>query len=416
MISEKYQKQLELEKRNKGIIEKIITENTAEDFISFYRVHTQKETLEAYNIPNLKILRKILEKFNYDFSIPKQSKFKGKKAVRSHESYVNGGKKSSETQKESWKNKSQDEVDEWKQKMKNSHSSETFKEKISQININYWNNLTDEERQSIRDKKSKYTNLSIELEQEIIKYYLQPNSLNDTACYFNLHTRIINKILKKYNINKHSNEIINQFEINKKCKIKDEQKEKEIVDFYLSPQSLLETARHFDLVTRSVQRILKKHNIKEHSSDIYNEIRINKSKLTLLNLYSMYHPPVWHFKYQDQYFDSFPELCFYMYYIENNIAIIREPIELNFEFENKTYHYYPDFKINDEIIEIKGDHFLTKNNKWCCPFDHSLDNLYEAKHQCALQNNIKILYSKDYQKYIDWFEQQGYKKEDFKLK
>ena len=416
MISEKYQKQLELEKRNKGIIEKIITENAAEDFINFYRVHTQKETLEAYNIPNLKILRKILEKFNYDFSIPKQSKFKGKKAVRSHESYVNGGKKSSETQKESWKNKSQDEVDEWKQKMKDSHSSKAFKEKISQINIDYWNNLTEEEKRLIRDKKSKYTNLSIELEQEIIKYYLQPNSLNDTAHYFNLHTRIINKILKKYNINKHSKEITNQLEINKKCKIKDKQKEKEIVDFYLSPQSLLETAKHFNLATRSVQRILKKYNIREHSSDIYNEIRINKSKLTLLNLYGMYHPPVWHFKYQDQYFDSFPELCIYMYYVENNIAIIREPIELSFEFENKTYHYYPDFKINDEIIEIKGDHFLTKNNKWCCPFDRSLDTLYEAKRQCALQNNVKILYSKDYQKYIDWFNNQGYKKEDFKLK
>jgi len=27
--------------------------------------------------------------------------------------------------------------------------------------------------------------------------------------------------------------------------------------------------------------------------------------------------------------------------------------------------------------------------------------LYEAKHQCAIKNNVNILYSKDYQEYID---------------
>ena len=39
--------------------------------------------------------------------------------------------------------------------------------------------------------------------------------------------------------------------------------------------------------------------------------------------------------------------------------------------------------------------------------------LYEAKHQWAIKNNVEILYSKDYQKYIDWFYDNGYKKEDF---
>ena len=115
----------------------------------------------------------------------------------------------------------------------------------------------------------------------------------------------------------------------------------------------------------------------------------------------MYHSPRLLYIYQDIYFDSFPELCLYMYCINNNIHIIREPVELSFEFEGKISHYYPDFLVENQLIEIKGDHFLTENNTWYNPFDHSEDKLFEAKYQCAIQNNVKILYNKDYQKYID---------------
>ena len=38
------------------------------------------------------------------------------------------------------------------------------------------------------------------------------------------------------------------------------------------------------------------------------------------------------------------------------------------------------------------------------PFDHSQDGLYEAKHQCMLKNNIKILKSNEYNAYIRYVE------------
>lgn len=129
--------------------------------------------------------------------------------------------------------------------------------------------------------------------------------------------------------------------------------------------------------------------------------------------YGMYHVRKWIYKYQEQSFDSFPELCFYMYCIENNIEIIREPTELTFTFEDKECRYYPDFLVNNQLVEIKGKQFLKEDGTWCNPYDHSLDKLFEAKHQCALQNNVKILYQKEYQKYLNWFNNQGYKKEDF---
>lgn len=132
-----------------------------------------------------------------------------------------------------------------------------------------------------------------------------------------------------------------------------------------------------------------------------------------LEKYGIYHTPKLLYKYENQYFDSFPELCLYIYYIKNSIKIIREPVKLVFIFENKQYYYYPDFEVNGQLIEIKGNQFLKEDGTWCNPYDHSLDKLFEAKHQCALANNVKILYKDEYQKYLDWFNTQGYKKEDF---
>ena len=51
----------------------------------------------------------------------------------------------------------------------------------------------------------------------------------------------------------------------------------------------------------------------------------------------------------------------------------------------------PDFIVEGTIIEIKGDHFFKEDGTMQNPFDHSLDGLYEAKHQCMLKNDVKII-------------------------
>ena len=161
------------------------------------------------------------------------------------------------------------------------------------------------------------------------------------------------------------------------------------------------------------QTNLEKYGVTSPSKNI---IIKNKIKQTIFNNFGTYHIPTYKFIYNNQYFDSFPELCLYIYCKENNIEIIREPAELTFTFEDKEYHYYPDFLVNNQLIEIKGKQFLKEDGTWCNPYDHSLDKLFEAKHQCALKNNVKILYKDEYQKYIDWFNEQNYKKEDFLIK
>jgi hypothetical protein len=81
-------------------------------------------------------------------------------------------------------------------------------------------------------------------------------------------------------------------------------------------------------------------------------------------------------------------------------------------FEGKTHKYFPDFKVGTVLYEIKGDHFF-RDGKMVCPYrdkkwsdeQYLLECAkYEAKHQCMLKNNVVILTSKDYEKYIIYVE------------
>lgn len=112
------------------------------------------------------------------------------------------------------------------------------------------------------------------------------------------------------------------------------------------------------------------------------------------------------YTYQNEYFDSSWELAFYIYCKDQKLNISREPKSFSFIFNQKFHTYIPDFEVENQLIEIKGDQYLDKKtNKWKSFFDSSQDALYEAKHQCALQNNVKILYSKDCQKYLDYIDE-----------
>ena len=103
-------------------------------------------------------------------------------------------------------------------------------------------------------------------------------------------------------------------------------------------------------------------------------------------------------------------------YLKNQkVNFLFQPREyFEYIFNNKKHTYFPDFKIDDVFYELKGDHFFKDKDiskEMICPFRHKdwgedqylLEcQKYEAKHQCMIQNNVVILTSKDYQKYIDY--------------
>jgi len=109
------------------------------------------------------------------------------------------------------------------------------------------------------------------------------------------------------------------------------------------------------------------------------------------------------YSFQEISFDSAPEIAFYIWLSDNNIHFEYQPnITFEYEFEGKKHFYMPDFLVEDQLIELKGSQFLKEDGTWKNPFDNSQDDFYEAKHQCLIENNVKILYPNDYKKYLDY--------------
>lgn len=107
----------------------------------------------------------------------------------------------------------------------------------------------------------------------------------------------------------------------------------------------------------------------------------------------------------NQYFDSKPELSFYIWAKDQGLNIIRNIDSFSYIYQNKEHKYFPDFKIDGNYYEIKGNQFLKEDGTWQNPFDPTQDALFETKHQCLIKNGVKILYSKEYQKYLNYINQ-----------
>lgn len=91
-------------------------------------------------------------------------------------------------------------------------------------------------------------------------------------------------------------------------------------------------------------------------------------------------------------FDSSDELKMYIWLKDNNIIFEYQP-NISFEYmhNGKTHRYMPDFKVGNKYIELKGDQFFKSDGTMQNPFNHTQDALYEAKHQCMINNNVIII-------------------------
>ena len=107
------------------------------------------------------------------------------------------------------------------------------------------------------------------------------------------------------------------------------------------------------------------------------------------------------YTYKNIQFDSSNEIAFYIYLVDNNIKFEYQPNKsFKYKFKNIVHFYIPDFYLikQKKYIEIKGPHFFYKNGTMCNPYcpknnpkRENEDLLAEAKHQCMLKNNVKII-------------------------
>lgn len=102
-----------------------------------------------------------------------------------------------------------------------------------------------------------------------------------------------------------------------------------------------------------------------------------------------------HYYYDNTYFDSSWELAVWIYCKDKGISIKREPIYFDYIYNNEMYRYYPDFLIDDQLVEIKGDHLMKTMLENVNSLDHS-------KYQCMLENNIRVMTKKDVSLYLEY--------------
>lgn len=106
-------------------------------------------------------------------------------------------------------------------------------------------------------------------------------------------------------------------------------------------------------------------------------------------------------------FDSIPELAYFIFLKEHEISFEFHPkMNFSYEYNGELRNYFPDFIVEGKVKEIKGLQFFENkdpNGKMINPYDRTLDDLYEAKHQCMLKNNVEII--TDYEVYVKYVEE-----------
>lgn len=110
------------------------------------------------------------------------------------------------------------------------------------------------------------------------------------------------------------------------------------------------------------------------------------------------------YKYNNIKFDSSWELAYYIWLTDNKIDFEYQSTAIKYTYNNTERIYIPDFKVGDMLIEIKGNQYFKKDGTMQNPYCHFEDGLYEAKHQCMIENNVKILTNKDIQPILIYIE------------
>ena len=184
-----------------------------------------------------------------------------------------------------------------------------------------------------------------------------------------------------------------------------------------------------DFKTKAEQTCLEKYNCKRYSSTEECKEKIkqtclekygvdhyakteeckNKARNTCLEKYGVDSPmkvdeirkkSQKRYTYNNIHFDSAPEIAYYIWLTDNNIEFQYQP-EKSFQYfeNNKIKSYFPDFYLisTNEYVEIKGDNFFINGKP-------NYNNVYDwtAKYNCMIENNVKILRSKDYNFFIDY--------------
>lgn len=131
-------------------------------------------------------------------------------------------------------------------------------------------------------------------------------------------------------------------------------------------------------------------------------IKSESFKEMMLNKYGNVNPDYVHelvskmhrrYKYYNKTFDSSWELAFYIWLQDNKIDFeYHNGLKFEYTFKGTKHTYWPDFKVGDEIVEIKSPILYEK-----MLIENTVDN---SKFLCMKEHNVKII--TDCTKYLDY--------------
>lgn len=100
-------------------------------------------------------------------------------------------------------------------------------------------------------------------------------------------------------------------------------------------------------------------------------------------------------------FDSSYEIALYIWLSDMGVDVEYEPdVIIKYETSGKQHFYFPDFRVEGQLLEVKGDHFFRPDGTMFCPFrnhdwtDEQYEivcHAFEDKHQCMIRNNVYIM-------------------------
>lgn len=96
-------------------------------------------------------------------------------------------------------------------------------------------------------------------------------------------------------------------------------------------------------------------------------------------------------EYNGNTYDSNWEVAFVKFLTEHETPFVYHPTKIAYEYNGEEHYYFPDFLVNSQLVEIKGDYLLERMKT-------ETDSLEHAKYECMLANNVRILSSVELKK------------------
>lgn len=248
-----------------------------------------------------------------------------------------------------------------------------------------------------------------ELKDKIIELY--PTATDCELCKaLHITKKTLAVLLKELNIAQHT-ETENRKIAQAKIHSIDQTLKQQVISYYLTPHTETDTALYFNISRSLVSKIIAEVDLKRSHKEVYKVQDIQeKIKTTCLKKYGVenytqtkdFHTKViTHYKFETETFDSSWELAYWIYAKDHSLQIEHEPVRLTYSTNNKNYYYFPDFRLNNQLVEIKGDH-MCHNKKIKDLWGNIGSKKLQAKIKCMQENNIKILNYEDIKFALDY--------------